>query len=424
MENKNFELYTKILEEELIKALGCTEPITIAYATALVRKYMENDAESITIYASPNMIKNSKSVVIPNTNGAKGMRAGAIVSYLGGNAEKVMEVLDDITDENIEEMNRLLKTDFCEINKIDNGITLQIIIVGENKNEKVEVEIAHSHTNVVRIERNGENLLKGVVKQDLTFKETDKSILNIDDIYEYATTAPIELFEKLIDDQLLNNKNIADEGLIDDYGTMTGKILMKHAVSLQDKVRAYATAGSDARMGGCTSPVTILSGSGNQGITAANPLTYYCKEKNIDKDRTRRALVLADLVGLRIKYELTRLSAYCGVVCASCGVGCAFTYLEGGSLEQVKMTIKNMLSGISGMICDGAKESCAIKIAAAIDSAFVAHYLAMDNVCVSHGCGIIHEDVEETIKNVGVLGRVGMKETDNVILDIMLGIKS
>lgn len=424
MKNKNFDLYTKILEEELIKALGCTEPITIAYATALVRKYMENDAKSITIYASPNMIKNSKSVVIPNTKGAKGMRAGAIVSYLGGNAEKVMEVLDDITDANIEEMNRLLATDFCEINKIDNGITLQIIIVGENENEKVEVEIAHTHTNVVRIERNGENLLKGEVKQDLTFKETDKSILNIDDIYEYATTMPIETFEALVDDQMLNNKNIADEGLIDDFGTMTGKILMKHAVSLQDKVRAYATAGSDARMGGCTSPVTILSGSGNQGITAANPLIYYCREKNIDKDRTRRALVLADLVGLRIKHELTRLSAYCGVVCAGCGVGCAFTYLEGGSLEQIKMTIKNMLSGVSGMICDGAKESCAIKIAAAIDSAFVAHYLAMDNVCVSHGCGIIHEDVEETIKNVGVLGRVGMKETDNVILDIMLGIKS
>ncbi len=419
---KFYNAYTNILREELIEALGCTEPITIAYASALGRKYFQGKTEKIVIYASPSMIKNAKSVVIPNTNGMKGMKVGAIIGFLGGDSDKVMTVLDSVEQSHIDKMNTLLHTDFCEIKKIDNAITLQIIIELIGDNENVQVEISEMHTNVVRLERNGDNLLKGKVKDSLSQTETDRSILNIKDIYDYCTNADIKLFEEIINIQIENNKVVAEEGLKNDYGVCLGKTLMSRAVTLQDEVKAYACAGSDARMGGCTSAVTIVSGSGNQGLTVSNPLQYYADKKEIDRETLIRGVAMANLIGLEIKRELSRLSAYCGVVCASTGVASALTYFEKGNIDQIEMTIKNMLSNLSGMICDGAKESCALKIASAIDAGFMSHYLAIDKKAVEHGCGIIHRDVEKTIKNIGVLGRIGMKETNDVILDIMLSI--
>ncbi|MFA6505924.1 MAG: L-serine ammonia-lyase, iron-sulfur-dependent, subunit alpha [Treponemataceae bacterium] len=415
--------YIEILKEELIPALGCTEPIAIAYAAAKTRETLGCEPSSMVVRCSGNIIKNAKAVYVPNTGGLKGIAASAIAGMIAGDSSLEMRVLEYLTDADRELVTKLLSSEFCRVEKLETDAGLHLTVeLSTASGETALVEIIHTHTNISRIEKNGERLFfRDFAGVDYTSALTDRSVLNVGDIYDFARTVELESIEGLLALQVANNRAIAEEGLRNRHGLNVGNALLEvYGDSLWSRVRAYAAAGSDARMNGCSMPVVVNSGSGNQGMTTSLPVIMYAEAKAVDLETLYRALVLSNLITIHLKTGIGRLSAYCGAMSASAGAGCGITFLAGGTLRQIEDSITNTLADVSGIVCDGAKASCAAKIATGLDAAIIAHHMAMNGRVYESDSGIVKKSIEETVAAVGRLGRIGMRETDNEVLRIML----
>lgn len=412
--DSDYRAFLDILKEELIPAGGCTEPIAIAYTAAVARKTLGCRPEHMDVYASGNLIKNAKGVYIPNGGELRGVDAAAILGALGGNADRMLEVLLDLPDGVLDETQALMQQNYCKVHVIQGSEALHLIVNVQADRQTAEVELKNAHTHIVRIEKNGESVFRA--EEDGTQDGfTDHSCLTVEKIVDFANTCDLADIEPTLQKQIDCNMQIAEEGLNNRWGVNVGKLYYENGKLLQ----AYAAAASDARMSGCNLPVVIVSGSGNQGATASLPVIVYAEKHGCSREQMLRALALSDLIAIHLKSGIGRLSAYCGAVCAATGAGCAMTYLDGGTLEQIDQTITNSIATSSGMVCDGAKPSCAAKIATSLESAIMAHDLAMANRAFQSGEGIVMDNVEQTIDAVGCVASQGMHITDQVILNLM-----
>lgn len=412
--DSDYRAFLDILKEELIPAGGCTEPIAIAYTAAVARKTLGCRPEHMDVYASGNLIKNAKGVYIPNGGELRGVDAAAILGALGGNADRMLEVLLDLPDGVLDETQALMQQNYCKVHVIQGSEALHLIVNVQADGQTAEVELKNAHTHIVRIEKNGESVFRA--EEDGTQDGfTDHSCLTVEKIVDFANTCDLADIEPTLQKQIDCNMQIAEEGLNNRWGVNVGKLYYENGKLLQ----AYAAAASDARMSGCNLPVVIVSGSGNQGATASLPVIVYAEKHGCSREQMLRALALSDLIAIHLKSGIGRLSAYCGAVCAATGAGCAMTYLDGGTLEQIDQTITNSIATSSGMVCDGAKPSCAAKIATSLESAIMAHDLAMANRAFQSGEGIVMDNVEQTIDAVGCVASRGMHITDQVILNLM-----
>lgn len=412
--DSDYRAFLDILKEELIPAGGCTEPIAIAYTAAVARKTLGCRPEHMDVYASGNLIKNAKGVYIPNGGELRGVDAAAILGALGGNADRMLEVLLDLPDGVLDETQALMQQNYCKVHVIQGSEALHLIVNVQADGQTAEVELKNAHTHIVRIEKNGESVFRA--EEDGTQDGfTDHSCLTVEKIVDFANTCDLADIEPTLQKQIDCNMQIAEEGLNNRWGVNVGKLYYENGKLLQ----AYAAAASDARMSGCNLPVVIVSGSGNQGATASLPVIVYAEKHGCSREQMLRALALSDLIAIHLKSGIGRLSAYCGAVCAATGAGCAMTYLDGGTLEQIDQTITNSIVTSSGMVCDGAKPSCAAKIATSLESAIMAHDLAMANRAFQSGEGIVMDNVEQTIDAVGCVASQGMHITDQVILNLM-----
>ena len=413
--------YFQILREELIPALGCTEPIAIAYVAACAARELGKKPDAVDVWCSANIVKNVKSVIVPNANGQKGIEAAAVLGAFFGDPDKKLEVLAPITKEQAEDARASILSGACRVFLLEGEEPLHVIVKVSLDNDNAEAHLTGGHTNVVKIARNGITVFE---KEQIDTKEATNPFADTDQelraIVDFATTCDYTEVQELLDAQILCNTNIAEEGLHNAYGARVGKTLLGHQPEgARNKAKALAAAASDARMSGCDLPVIINSGSGNQGIAVSLPVIEYAKSLATSQENLYRALILSNLVALYQKSHIGKLSAYCGVVSAACGSGAAITYLKGGSFEQICDTITNTLATASGIVCDGAKPSCAAKIATAIDAAILGHEMAMDDSVFSSGDGIVKDDPDTTIAMIGRLAQ-GMRETDRTILNIML----
>lgn len=418
--NDNF---IKILEEELIPAMGCTEPIALAYASARCREILGCMPEKINAYCSGNMIKNVRCVSIPNSHGMIGIEAACALGALAGDASKCMEVLEAVDDEGRSAAEQFVNDKNCHVEYLDSEIPLHFIIEMEAGEESASVEVRHSHTNIYSIRKNGEvlKMASEPLKNDAQGIFADRSQLSIENIKQFADEVELSKVRHLFDRQIQYNMDIAYEGMSGNYGLGLGRVIREtYAESVVTRMKAYACAASEARMGGCDMPVIINSGSGNQGIASSVPVIVYARENNIQSERLYRALVFSSLLTTFQKEFIGKLSAFCGAVSASCASAAAITYLAGGTIKQIKDTIDNTLANIPGIICDGAKISCAAKIASSLDAAMMGHYLAMKGKAYEAYTGILKEEAGETISCVGYIGKVGMHQTDKEIIKMML----
>lgn len=415
-----YQNYVRILNEELIPAMGCTEPIAIAYCGALVRKHLGNIPSKVVIKVSGNIIKNVKSVTVPNTLGLCGIDTACAVGILGGDASKLLEVIADVNEDIALSIPNYIKENDFTILHADNEHTLYIEIIGFYENDYVKVIIEDGHTNVVLIEKNDNIIFKNDKELSKKKTELDHSVLNIQDIVTFADICNIADVKEKLDMQIALNMAIAEEGMKNNYGANIGKTILKYSCnSVIEKMKAYAAAGSDARMNGCDLPVVINSGSGNQGITASVPLVIFAKENNLTDGLLYRALIISNLCAIHIKHSIGKLSAFCGVVIAGAACGAGIAYLEGGKFREIAHTLVNALAMISGVVCDGAKSSCAAKIASSVEAGVLGYYMFKDGNQFVDGDGIVKKGVENTIKAIGKLARVGMCETDKEIIEIM-----
>lgn len=416
-----YQNYVRILNEELIPAMGCTEPIAIAYCAALMKKYLENIPNKVIINVSGNIIKNVKSVTVPNTLGLCGIDTACAIGILAGDSSKKLEVIANVTKEEALLIPEFIKNTDISINHADTDHTLYMEIIGYYNNDYAKVIIEDAHTNVSLIEKNNEVIFKNDKEVILKKVELDHSVLNIEDIIKFADVVKIEDVKDKLDLQIKYNMNIAEEGLKNNYGANIGKTILKYSNgSIIEKMKAYAAAGSDARMNGCDMPVLINSGSGNQGITVSVPVIVFAREHNYSDELLYRALVVSNLCTIHIKHSIGKLSAFCGVVIAGAGCGAGVAYLEGGKFREVAHTLVNALAIISGVVCDGAKSSCAAKIASSVEAGILGYYMFKDGNEFVSGDGIVKKGVENTIKAIGSLARVGMCETDKEIIEIMI----
>lgn len=422
MDSELYKNYLDILKQELVPALGCTEPIAIACAAAKARRLLGSFPESLEMKLSGNIIKNVKGVTVPNSGGLKGIDIAAVLGMVGGNADKALEVLEEITPEHIARAKELASRGICTYSLAENVPNLYISAKAVCGGHYAEVVIAHQHTNIIKMEKDGEVLLDRTQEaEEKTDDTVDRSRLTVKDILDFADQVRMEDIEEIISRQIRLNTAISQEGLDNNYGAQIGKTLMHvWGKSATTRACARAAAGSDARMGGCSMPVVINSGSGNQGITVSLPVIVYAEEWEVSKDKLYRSLVVSNLIAVHQKYYIGSLSAYCGAVSAACGAGAGITYMYGGTYEQVSLTIINTLGNVGGIVCDGAKPSCAAKIASSVDAALMAFHLSIQNKSFLPGEGLIKGDVEETIKSMGYIGRVGMKTTDTEILNVMI----
>jgi len=421
MQREIYESYIKILKEELLTAMGCTEPIAVAYAAALARSALGSLPERVEIAVSGNILKNVKSVIVPNTCGLKGVKAATAAGIIAGKPENKLQVLAELTDEDIKAVSQYLKKAEFTVKQAQNGCVFDIAVKVFAGNDSAFVRIEGHHTNVVTVERNGEKLVDGKVLKDIESNLTDRSVLNVKDIIDFADCVEIADIEEIISRQIELNSAIAEEGLKNDYGARVGKILLKaFGESVHNRAKATAAAGSDARMNGCNLPVVIVSGSGNQGMTASLPVAVYAKHMNVTREKMLRAVALSDLITVHLKTGIGRLSAYCGAVSAGAGAGAGIAYLYGGKYNEIAHTVVNALAIDSGLICDGAKSSCAAKIAAAVDAGLTGMEMERNGSRFCGGDGILEQCVERTIENVCDLARVGMRETDEEIIKIMI----
>lgn len=417
---KIYKNYIAILKEEMVPAMGCTEPIALAYGAARAREVLGAEPEKIIARCSGNIIKNVRCVVIPNSGGLVGIPAGVILGAVGGDASRNMEVLEKVSEAARVRTRELLDADICQVEILDSPVVLHFILEMTAGEDKVSLEIKYDHINVTKIVKNGEVLLDRD-EQDAQPEEADRNLLNLEDIKEFADTVELDDVKPMIDAQISCNMAIAREGMTGKYGLGIGRVIKEsYSDDMLTKMRSLTAAASEARMGGCDMPVIINSGSGNQGIACSVPLIVYAKEMELPEYSLYRALVFSNLLTVYQKLYIGKLSAFCGAVSASCASGAAITYMVGGSIDRIKKTIENTLANIPGIICDGAKISCAAKIAASLDAAFLAHHLAMNNQGYAPYTGILQEETSETISCVGLIGKEGMKETDKEILKIMI----
>lgn len=417
-----YNAYVSILEKELVVALGCTEPIAIAFACAKVRDVLGSVPTHVDIHCSGNIIKNVKGVTVPHSNGRKGIEVAAILGLLAGHSERGLAVLEGVCENDLAVCEELLANQICNVEIVENVPNLYIRVVATAVTDTVELIIKDTHSNIVFIKKNGE-VLFNELGHDITSstKQDLKSLLNVAQILEFAKTVDLELVKPVLSQQIECNLKIAEEGLTNSYGAMVGQTIRDHQCStVYNKARAYAAAGSDARMSGCPLPVVINSGSGNQGITVSLPVIIYAKEHKISEELLYRALVVSNLIALHQKRYIGSLSAYCGAVSAACGSACGIAFLEGMDYEGISAVITNTIATIGGMVCDGAKPSCASKIAVALESAFLGLEMAKNERYFKPGEGLVKEDIEKTIACVGTMGRVGMYGTDVQILNLML----
>ena len=425
-----YQAYVQILKEELIPAMGCTEPIAIAYAAAKAREVLGQEPDWVKIGVSNNIIKNVKSVIVPNTGGMKGIEAAAAAGIVAGKAERKLEVISQVSAGEKQARRAFLESVPVTVEAVDNGIIFDIIVSLHRGGDCAAVRISHYHTNIAYIRKNDQVLLDNTdqeapvgcdVESSGEQGLTDKSLLTVADIFDFAATCDLADIRGPLDTQIKYNTAISQEGLNGDYGANIGATMLKfYGGNIRNRATAKAAAGSDARMSGCELPVVINSGSGNQGITVSIPVIEYAKELGAPQETLYRALALSNLIAIHEKTGIGRLSAYCGAVSAGCAAGCGIAYLQGADCNAISHTLVNALAIVSGIICDGAKPSCAAKIASSVEAGILGYHMYLNGQQFRSGDGIITKGVEATIRNVGRLGREGMRETDKEIVKIMM----
>ena len=424
MDRELYENHLTILRSELIMALGCTEPIAIAYAAAKARQILGEMPETCTVHCSGNIVKNVMGVTVPNSGGLKGIDVAATLGIVGGDPEMELAVLESVTAEDQKKVRELLDRGFCTCKLIENVATLYIVVELAAGEHTALVEIQKTHKNITRMEKDGVSLLEQTATPEEVVQKTgNRELLTVENIIEFAGEVKIEEIEPILSPQIECNMAICREGLENPYGAEVGRILLdgNDHPTVGLKARAYAAAGSDARMNGCPMPVVINSGSGNQGITVSVPVVIYAQEWNVGREKLLRALVVANLTAVHQKSYIGSLSAYCGVVSAACGAACGICYLLDYPHSVLCGTITNTIATVGGMVCDGAKSSCAAKISTALQTALLGMKMSVRNRAFQPGEGLVKGDVEQTISSFGRMGRDGMKATDNEILNIMLG---
>lgn len=420
-DSRTYQTYIAILERELVCAMGCTEPIALAYCAAKARTVLGALPEKIRVEASGNIIKNVRSVVVPNTGGRKGIAAAAAIGALAGDANAQLQVISGISPEAVAQLPEYLAWTDIEVTPLESDRLLDMIVTVCAGKSTARVRIADEHTNIVLIEKDGEALFR----KDLTEEDAEEAdapdydLLTVKDIYDFACTCDLADVRAVLDRQIELNTAISEEGLRHDYGANIGKVLLTTGSDIRTRAKASAAAGSDARMNGCEMPVVICSGSGNQGLTASLPVIEYAKELRADRETLYRALLISNLVTLHTKSGIGRLSAFCGAICAGAGAGAGITYLFGGNEKDIAHTIVNALAISSGIVCDGAKSSCAAKIATAVDTGIFGYEMYKNGQQFYDGDGLVVKGVENSIAVFGRLGRVGMRETDREIISIM-----
>ncbi len=416
-----YRQYLDILREELRPAMGCTEPIALAYAGARGRELLGALPEKVTARISGAIIKNVKSVIVPNTGGLHGIVSALCVGIVAGDGEKELQVISRVTDDQREQLRAYMAKTPVQLSQSDSGLSFDIDLTLTKGPDSARIRIANHHTNVIYLEKNGEVLLELPAVESSEDRLTDKSCLNIQDIVAFADCLDMEDVKKTVGQQIACNLALAQEGLAGNWGANIGSVLLHRQGELLSKqAAAYAAAGSDARMSGCEMPAIILSGSGNQGITASVPVAVYAQARGKSEEELLRAVTVSDLVTIHQKTGIGRLSAYCGAISAGCGAGAGIAYLMGGREDAVAHTVVNAIAILSGTICDGAKPSCAAKIAAAVDAGILGWDMYRDDQQFYGGDGIVTKGVDKTVENVGRLAREGMRATDRTILEIML----
>ena len=421
MDQNLYQAYVSILDEELLPAMGCTEPIAVAYAAAVAARELGKPAEAVEIRVSGNIIKNVKSVVVPNTGGLRGLAAAAAAGIVAGDADKQLEVISTVTEQQHSEIAAYMKQAHFTVVESDSGYIFDIDIVLTAGSDTARCRIAGFHTNIIRVEKNGEVLVDVPYVEAGQNYATDRSLLNIASIVDFADKADIADVKELLDRQIEYNMAISRAGLEGNYGARIGQVLLaSYGNDVHNRAKAYAAAASDARMNGCSLPVVINSGSGNQGITCSVPVIVYAEELGASDELRYRALLVSNLITTHLKTGIGRLSAYCGAISAGVGAGAGITYLYGGKEKEIAHTIVNALAIDSGIICDGAKSSCAAKIASAVEGGLLGMEMYRHGSQFYGGDGIVTKGVENTIRNVGRLARIGMAQTDKEIIDIMI----
>ena len=420
-DSRTYQTYIAILERELVCAMGCTEPIALAYCAAKARAVLGALPERIRVEASGNIIKNVRSVVVPNTGGRKGIAAAAAIGALAGDANAQLQVISGVSPEAVKQLPEYMARTDIEVTSLESDRLLDMIVTVCAGKSTARVRIANEHTNIVLIEKDGEALFR----KDLTEEDAEEAdapdydLMTVKDIYDFACTCDLADVRAVLDRQIELNTAISEEGLRHDYGANIGKVLLTTGSDIRTRAKASAAAGSDARMNGCEMPVVICSGSGNQGLTASLPVIEYAKELRADREKLYRALLISNLVTLHTKSGIGRLSAFCGAICAGAGAGAGITYLFGGNEKDIAHTIVNALAISSGIVCDGAKSSCAAKIATAVDTGIFGYEMYKNGQQFYDGDGLVVKGVENSIAVFGRLGRVGMRETDREIISIM-----
>jgi L-cysteine desulfidase len=424
LEQKIYDAYVSILEEELIPAMGCTEPIAVAYAGAIARKTLGTMPEKIDLCVSGNIIKNVKSVIVPHTAGRKGLRAAVSAGVVCGDADKELEVLAQVDEDGLKALDEYLQRADIQITESTANCPFDIQVTVFSGEDSAYCRIIGNHTNVVSVKRNDEILVEKPFSDDVLQPPENRKLLDIEHIVAFGDEVRIEDIRPVISRQIEYNMAIAEAGMSGNYGAGIGKILLRsYGNAIQNRAKAWAAAGSDARMNGCELPVVINSGSGNQGMTASIPVIVYAREMGASEDLMYRALVVSNLVTIHLKTGIGSLSAYCGAISAGCGAGSGICYLHGGRLDQISHTIVNALAINSGVICDGAKASCAAKIASAVEAGLLGMQMYMHDSQFYGGDGIVIKGVENTIRAVSKIARDGMRGTDQEIIRIMIGEK-
>ena len=423
MEQKKeiYSAYTEILKEELMAAMGCTEPIALAYAASIARRELNDLPDKVLVQTSGSIIKNVKSVIVPNTGHLKGIPAAVSAGIVAGNPDKELEVIADVSKEDIKNIEKFMQEKEIVVEHLDEGFIFDIVITLYKGEDYAKVHIINSHTNVVLVEHNHRILKSSDCLNDMPSDTAKYELLNMKDIWDYVNHVNLADIKELLDRQIAYNMAIAEEGLQSDYGANIGKVILSSdANSLKSRAAAMAAAGSDARMNGCELPVIINSGSGNQGITVSVPVITYAKELKSTEEQLYRALALSNLTAIHQRTPIGRLSAYCGAVNAGAAAGAGIAYLSGGDYEAVIHTVVNALAIVSGIICDGAKASCAGKIAFAVEAGILGYNMYVQGQQFYGGDGIVKKGIEDTLKSVGRLGKDGMKGTNEEIIKIML----
>ena len=418
-EDSLYSIYVQILKEELVMAMGCTEPIAISYACAKATQVLDHLPDRIVVKASGSIIKNVKSVIVPHTNGLKGIEVAAAAGALYGDADAKLEVLSRATREQIEELPEYVQNTNITVQHIEQGHVFDLEIHVYYEQEHASVRIVDTHTNIVQIEKNWQ-----VIFEDKTTSlelKADHSALIMKQIWDFSQTVDIDDVKEILDRQITCNMAIANEGIHNSYGANIGHVILNmDSDCIKTRAKAYAAAGSDARMNGCELPVVINSGSGNQGITCCVPVVVYAKELDCTQEQLYRALVLSNLTAIYIKTGIGTLSAFCGAVSAGAAAGAGIAYLHNGTYKEIQHTIVNTLAILSGTICDGAKASCAAKIASSVDAGIMGYYMYKNKQQFYAGDGIVAHSVDETIQNIGTLGSQGMLQTNDKIIEMMI----